>query len=128
MERFVIFMIIFIILLIGVISFYLDVFRNYSGDGLITSKRAVEMIDNNKIKYVIDVRTEREWQMGHYKGAIHIPLDNLDNDMYLPSDYKTSGILLYCRTGRRAKKGYEILKNINAKKVYYINGSYKTLN
>ena len=128
MEGFIIFMIIFLLILSIWLMFYLDVYRYVTSDGYITSETAKDKINKNEIDYIIDVRTNREWQMGHYNTAIHIPLDELDIEEMLPDDFKEKTILIYCRTGRRARQGYNILKGMGAKKVYYINDSYKSLN
>lgn len=128
MEGFIIFMIIFLIILSFWLMFYLDVYRYVTGDGYITTESAKNKINKNEIDYIIDIRSDREWQMGHYNTAIHIPLDELDIEEMLPDDFKEKTILIYCRTGRRARQGYNILKGMGAKKVYYINDSYKSLN
>lgn len=121
-------MIIFLIILSFWLMFYLDVYRYVTGDGYITTESAKNKINKNEIDYIIDIRSDREWQMGHYNTAIHIPLDELDIEEMLPDDFKEKTILIYCRTGRRARQGYNILKGMGAKKVYYINDSYKSLN
>ena len=128
MEGFIVFMIIFLIILSFWLIFYLDVYRYVTGDGYITTESAKNKINKNEIDYIIDIRSDREWQMGHYNTAIHIPLDELDIEEMLPDDFKEKTILIYCRTGRRARQGYNILKGMGAKKVYYINDSYKSLN
>ena len=108
MEGFIVFMIIFLIILSLWLIFYLDVYRYVTGDGYITSESAKDKINKNEIDYIIDIRSDREWQMGHYNTAIHIPLDELDIEEMLPDDFKEKTILIYCRTGRRARQGYNI--------------------
>ena len=88
----------------------------------ISSVKAKNLINQGKIDYIIDVRTIEEWNIGHHPNAIHIPLGTFPENIN-----KKSRILIYCRTGRRAKiavkqyikKGYENL--------YYIEGNYKTI-
>jgi rhodanese-related sulfurtransferase len=98
-----------------------------TGKGLITSSRAKQMINNGKINHIIDVRTNTEYNMGHYKGAKNIPVTSL-NKKTLGKLNKDSDILVYCNTGQRARRGAEIIRNLGFKNVYYIEGSYKNLN
>ena len=34
------------------------------------------------IKYVIDIRTKMEWNLGHYPNAIHTPIGIYPNDVW----------------------------------------------
>ena len=40
-------------------------------------KEARDMIRNKKFEYIIDIRSEREFNGGRFPGGIHIPLDEL---------------------------------------------------
>lgn len=103
-------------------------YYTYSGADLITSKKAKTMIKNNQIKHVIDVRTEVEWNMGHYPRAKHIPVSELnENNKILKRISKNDGILVYCNTGQRARRAAETLKSYGFKNVYYISNTYKSL-
>jgi phage shock protein E len=109
----------YLIILSILLIFY---FLYFSTLPKISSDKAKKMIREGKIDYIIDVRTLEEWDEGHHPNAIHIPIGT-----YPKNINKKSRILIYCRTGRRAKiavqqyikKGY---KNIN-----YITGNYKSL-
>jgi phage shock protein E len=96
---------------------------------LISSKKAKEMIKNNLIKNIIDVRTKKEWDKGHYPNAIHIPIEPIDKltQENLKIFNKKDPILVYCRSGRRAKNAASKLKKYGFKKIYYINKTYKSL-
>lgn len=103
-------------------------YYTYSGANLISSKKAKSMIKNNQIKHVIDVRTNIEWNMGHYPRAKHIPVLELNqNNKYLNRMSKNDGILVYCNTGQRARRAAETLKSYGFKNVYYISNTYKSL-
>jgi len=68
-------------------------------------------------KYVIDVRTQREWETGHIDGAILIPYDRIKEKI---ADYvsdKKAPIALYCRSGRRAALALDALKEIGYENV-----------
>ena len=58
---------------------------------------------------LIDVRTQGEWNGGHARDAIHLPLDDV-KDGVRPDVAKERPILVYCRTGRRAAEAMEILE------------------
>jgi rhodanese-related sulfurtransferase len=104
-------------------------FRYYSVSGvdLINTKDAKKMIKTGGIKNIIDVRTKTEWNMGHFKNAIHIPINDI-NEKSTKKLKKEEGILTYCNTGQRARAAAERLKELGFKKVYYIDGTYTGLN
>lgn len=104
-------------------------YRYYSlpGVDLINTKDAKKMIKTGEIKNIIDVRTLTEWNTGHYKNAIHIPINKI-NKTSTKKLNSEDGILTYCKTGRRARVAAERLKELGFKKVYYIDGTYSGLN
>ena len=57
------------------------------------------MINN---KHVIDVRTIEEWNTGHVEGAIHIPVDEIENRITGAVADHHAHLALYCRSGIRA--------------------------
>ncbi len=68
---------------------------------------------------VVDVRTPEEFNAGHYKGSINIPLAELERNIKLFGD-REKPIVVYCRTGNRSGKAKTILEKYGYKKV--ING------
>lgn len=59
---------------------------------------------------VLDVRTTDEASSGVVKGAVHIPLDDLEARVAeLPKD---KPIVTYCATGARASMAYQLLNNL----------------
>ena len=101
-------------------------FKYYAitGKGLISGSKAKKMIQNGEIKNIIDVRTEIEFNMGHYKGAKNIPVTSINEEISLN---KKKGILVYCNTGQRARRAAEKLRELGYEKVYYIEGTYHSL-
>lgn len=55
---------------------------------------------------LIDVRGEDEWDAGHAPGALHIPLDELDERI---DEVPDTDIMVVCRLGRRSAQAAEIL-------------------
>lgn len=96
-----------------------------SGSQLIESKKAKKLIKSGNIKRVIDVRTDAEWRLGHYPGAVHIPVNKISKKT--TSKLPKKGLLVYCNTGQRARFAAEKLKKLGFKDVYYIAGLYTDL-
>ena len=59
--------------------------------------------ENNYI--IVDVRTPDEYNEGHLKDAINIPVDEIEENIF----DKTKTILVYCRSGNRSKTAYNSL-------------------
>jgi rhodanese-related sulfurtransferase len=67
----------------------------------------------------VDVRTDEEWAAGHIEGALHIPLQELEQRWQELEPYRDREIVLYCRTGRRSgialsalqDRGFTLLRN-----------------
>lgn len=97
-----------------------------SGEGLLTSEMARNMIRSGEIGVIVDVRTQAEWNMGHYERAVHIPTRSLAPSKFTLVRPKT-GILVYCNTGQRARAAAEKIRRFGFENVYYIKGGYWTL-
>lgn len=55
---------------------------------------------------ILDVRTHREFAAGHAPGALHIPVDELQERA---AEVPAGPTLIVCRSGRRAKNAESIL-------------------
>ncbi len=57
--------------------------------------------------FLLDVRTQEEWEAGHVQGATLIPLDQLPAQLAaVPRDRQ---VVVMCRTGHRSAQGRDIL-------------------
>ena len=83
------------------------------------------MIKNKQDITILDVRTKREFGMGHIEGALNIPVDELRDN--LDKLDRNSKIVVHCRTSYRSYLAYLILKNSGFKNVWNLNGSYQIL-
>ena len=73
--------------------------------------------------FILDVRTEEEFQAGHIPNAIHIPVDELRNRLHeLPQGQP---IVTYCQVGQRGYIAARILLQ-NGFQVRNLSGGYKT--
>ena len=68
---------------------------------------------------IIDIRTPREYQMGHIKGAININYyDPQFKDKIEAADLnKEKPILIYCRSGHRSGNALNIFKTLGFEKI-----------
>ena len=98
----------------------------FLGENLVSAKEAKRMIRSGEIKKVIDVRTAMEYRAGHYRGALHIPVDKINKKT--TSELPKKGLLVYCNTGQRARFAAEKLIDLGFEEVYYIAGHYSSLN
>ena len=61
---------------------------------------------------ILDVRSKGEYQSGHIKGSINIPLDTLNNN--LNKLKKDKPIITCCASGMRSASAKSILKKMNS--------------
>ena len=77
---------------------------NLNAIDLLTVKQLKEELDQtNQSLILLDVRTREEFNSGRIKNSINIPHDLLLSDISLISDYKNEKVVVYCRSGKRAK-------------------------
>ncbi len=88
----------------------------------ISPTEAKEKIEKGKNVLILDVRTEREFLDGHIKGAVNIPVDELEKRLDELKRYKNFEIIVYCRSGARSKRASEILVKNGFKRVYNLSG------
>lgn len=97
---------------------------------LIDANDAKNKINNKYFKNIIDVRTKKEYKLGHYPKAINLPIEpvNTLTQENLKNINRNDPILIYCRSGRRALNAAKLLKNkFNFKNLYYINSTYESI-
>jgi len=81
----------------------------------------IETLSKNK-EFLLDVREEYEYQAGHVKGAINLPLrEILSQKDSLPKD---RDIYVYCRTAHRSADAVNFLKSLGFDKVHNIEGGF----
>jgi phage shock protein E len=73
-----------------------------------------ELIRNGAV--IIDVRTKGEYQGGHIKGSLNIPLDTLNAQILKLSKEKV--IITCCASGMRSASAKGILQSNGIEKVY----------
>lgn len=88
----------------------------------ITAKEAKEIIDNNQVVIIVDVRTEAEYLEGHIPEAILIPNETITNKKPELLPELDALILVYCRSGNRSAQAAKKLIAIGYTNVYDFGG------
>lgn len=80
---------------------------------------AKAMIDSGEY-FLLDVRTQEEYDAGHIDSPVLIPYDELENRLdEVPADMP---VLVYCRTARRSAIASRVLADNGYSKVYNMAG------
>ena len=87
----------------------------------INIKKTNELIKEGNTK-VIDVRTEDEYKKNHYKNAINIPYENIDNIINIVS--KDEIVIVYSSDKNSSKRACERIIDMGYSLVYDL-GKYK---
>ena len=82
----------------------------------------VKVIVDNYSEYdnvtIIDVRSVDEYESGHIKNAINLPLDIIEN-IDIPRDNK---VIVYCQSGRRSNQAAIKLLGLGYDNIYDMGG------
>ena len=81
-----------------------------------------EVISNGAV--IVDVRTKGEFQSGHLRNSINMPLDNLPQNFKKLN--KNKPIITCCASGARSASAMRILKSNGFEQVYN-GGSWNSL-
>ena len=117
-------LIILICFLLIFLGLYFNIKRDQEPSTALDVKTARKLVKQNHFDYVIDVRSQREFNENRFIGAINIPLNDLYKGVKLYD--MNSNILLY--EGPRAAMGQRILIEMGFKNTMYLKGDYKRLN
>ncbi len=77
------------------------------------------MITNSDDFILLDVRTKAEYDSAHIKGAVNIPLDELESATTLD---KSAKIVVYCQSGNRSLMAAKKLIENGYLEVYDLGG------
>jgi len=73
---------------------------------------------------VIDVRSKAEYQQGHIRGSVNIPLNNLSN--HISKLNKEKPVITCCASGMRSATAKSLLKS-NGFRLVYNGGGWMSL-
>ena len=75
----------------------------------------------------VDVRTDAEWNAGHLKNALHLPLDQVAARASALLPDKDATLMTYCASGVRAQRAAQTLRKLGYKRVTAMTGGFKDL-
>lgn len=86
----------------------------------ISPGQAREIIEKAKDVFILDVRTQEEYDKLHIKGAHLIPIQELEHNINkIPKD---KIVVVHCAKGKRSARACEILKDKGLKELYNVEG------
>ena len=110
--------IILVVLLVAV--FFMQ--KNSGSYKQISQDEAKQMMDKGNV-IILDVREKDEYDAGHIKGAVLLPVGTINADTAAEViDSKDSTVLVYCRSGNRSKKASSALAKLGYKNIHEFGG------
>ncbi|MBK5201099.1 MAG: rhodanese-like domain-containing protein [Spirochaetaceae bacterium] len=88
----------------------------------IEAQDAKKMIDEKADFYLIDVRTQEEYDFSHIPTAKNIPLDVIGSKASSAFSSKDAKIVIYCRSGARSRMAVNELVNLGYTEIYDLGG------
>ena len=98
----------------------LPVMQSAAASG-ITPTEAVQYMNRDKA-VVVDVCCADEFAQGHVKGAIHVPLDQLESSLEKAVKNKSTPVIMVCAAGARSKRAQAVAQKLGYEKVHSLNG------
>lgn len=113
-----------LIVLVILIAF---LYYNMSSPLAMRPEEAKAKLSKGEFDAVVDVRTDAEWNMGHFPLAIHIPVAKIATEVEKRIPDKNARVLVYCNTSTRARQGAEAMQALGYKNVRYLLGTHKNI-
>ena len=112
--------VVFAVTVLAVAGYYMQMGSGGSGYGNVDVGEARDLIAEKADLVILDVRTVSEYESGHLKGSINIPVEVLRGRLseLNPDDE----LLVYCRTGNRSTTAVGILRENGYDRVYHMDG------
>ena len=90
----------------------------------ISPAEAVQCMNRDK-GMVIDVCSAAEFAQSHVKGAVNVPLDELEDRLGKTVKNKSTPLILVCAAGSRSKRAQAIAQKLGYEKVHSLQGGLK---
>lgn len=71
---------------------------------------------------ILDVRTPEEYSHGHIRGAVNIPVDDIEARQAELAPFKDGPVIVYCRTGPRALRAIATLRALGFTDIAHLEG------
>lgn len=91
-------------------------------DNQVSYMEAKEIMKENPLAILLDVRSKQEYDEYHLEGAICIPTFELSNEIPKIIENKQQTIIVYCQSGGRSRKAINFLRKIGYQNLYEIKG------
>lgn len=88
----------------------------------VTPEQAKQKMEQENGIFLLDVRTQEEYEQGHIKNSVLVPLSILEEKIDQILKDKEQTILVYCRSGVRSKQATMILIQKGYNKVLDMGG------
>ena len=88
----------------------------------ISQEELLDLAKSDPSVLILDVRTPREYASGHVPGAKLIPHTELKARLREIADHKTTPVVVYCKSGRRAAIAQSILTRAGFADVRHLDG------
>jgi rhodanese-related sulfurtransferase len=80
---------------------------------------------NREKGVVVDVCGAEEFAQGHVKGAVNVPLDQLESSLEKTVKNKGTPVIMVCAAGARSKRAQAVAQKLGYEKVHSLNGGLK---
>jgi MFS family permease len=84
----------------------------------------LEQIDTNAAPTIIDVRTQKEFSLGHVPGALNIPFERIGGQLDTIPGSRRGAVVVYCGYGPRAWMAGAVLRKHGFTNVSYLAGHF----
>ena len=101
----------------------LPVMQGAATSGL-SPTEAVQCMNREK-GVVVDVCGRDEYAQGHIKGALNVPLDQLEANLGQAVKNKSTPLILSCASGMRSKRAQAIAQKLGYEQVHSLQGGLK---
>jgi len=104
----------------GIAAWYIEDLP-IQGFNLLSVHDLKSMLEKDEELFILDVRSDEEWESGHIEGARHIYVGHVkDNLDMIP---KQCQVVVYCGSGRRSNIAASVLKMNGYNKIFNVLGS-----
>jgi phage shock protein E len=90
----------------------------------ISQSQLQTIMKNEQQVIVLDVRTVEEFEQGHIPNAVNIPHKELEARLAELSGAKNTQVVIYCRSGRRAKVAKQVLVKSGFNQLDHLSGDF----
>jgi hydroxyacylglutathione hydrolase len=93
----------------------------------ISAIQARDNIQRGKYDFIVDVRTDKEWNQHHLPNTLHIPIGDLVKQLPQQIPNKDARILFVCQRGIRASGVVTMVHKMGYRNVQALTGNYREI-